>query len=114
MILSHAGRYDIRDFKKFPLPMLGGVCFSGYERYVLMPISLLSWANLNHALCGFESDPVYELLHLGKWYWFWSEVYLTIVLVLVFKLNCLLIETTHAVIAMVKHNSLDGDKNKVN
>ena len=50
--------------------------FSAYMRLFLTPISLMTWANLNHTLCGTDSDPVWLLLGLGKWYYFISEFYL--------------------------------------
>ena len=112
LVFSHCGRYDIRDYKKFPLPLLGGVLFSTYERYVLMPISLLSWANLNHSLCDLESDPVYILLGLGKWYWFWAEVYLSLASFLVFRLNCLICDVSFAVLTTLKQSVGGGPDKK--
>ena len=50
--------------------------FAFYMRLCLTPIALLTWANLNHALCGTDSDPVWHLLELGKWYYLACEVYL--------------------------------------
>ena len=47
-----------------------------YMRWFLMPIALLTWANLNHTLCGTDTDPVWLLLDLGKWYYPLAEVYL--------------------------------------
>lgn len=39
-----------------------------------MPISILSWANLNHALCS-ASDPFEEFFGLGETYYFWATGY---------------------------------------
>lgn len=50
--------------------------FSFYMRLVLTPVALISWANLNHTLCGTDSDPIWYLLDLGKWYYLAAEVYL--------------------------------------
>jgi hypothetical protein len=47
-----------------------------YMRWFLMPIALLTWANLNHTLCGTHSDPVWHLFGLGKWYYPLAEIYL--------------------------------------
>lgn len=56
--------------------MLGWLMFSFYMRLVLTPVALLTWANLNHTLCGTEGDPVWLLLDLGKWYYPAAEIYL--------------------------------------
>mmetsp|Transcript_18057 Transcript_18057/g.21207 ORF Transcript_18057/g.21207 Transcript_18057/m.21207 type:complete len:92 (+) Transcript_18057:642-917(+) len=45
-------------------------------RWFLTPIALLSWANLNHTLCGTDGDPFWLLLGLGKWYYPLAEIYL--------------------------------------
>lgn len=50
--------------------------FSIYMRYVLIPMAAITWANLNHALCGDGNDPMYESFNLGKWYILLAEVYL--------------------------------------
>ena len=50
--------------------------FSAYMRFFLTPISLMTWANLNHTLCGTDSDPVWYLFGLGKWYYPIAEIYL--------------------------------------
>jgi len=76
LILSLSGRYDFRSYFKFPLPWFGFVIFSIYQRYVLMPLSMTTWANLNHALCGIDNDPFYAYFDLGEWYYFWSDGYL--------------------------------------
>jgi len=76
LILSLSGRYDLRTYARFPLPLFGFCLFSLYMRYVLMPISALTWANLNHTLCGVDNDPFYKMFDLGKWYYIWSDLYL--------------------------------------
>ena len=50
--------------------------FSFYMRDVLTPLALLTWANLNHSLCGTDSDPVWLHFELGKWYYLLGEGYL--------------------------------------
>lgn len=60
-----------------------------------MPFSLLTLSNLNHSLCGFESDPVYEHFNLGKWYWLWAELYLTLTCLIGFGLNATLVTLIH-------------------
>ena len=64
--------------------------FTLYQRFVLLPTSLVTWANLNHSLCGVENDPFYEHFNLGKWYWLYAEVYLSIVSFLFFFVNYLI------------------------
>ena len=56
--------------------MLGFIMFSLYMRWLLTPFALLTWANLNHTLCGTDSDPVWLHLGLGKWYYAAAEIYL--------------------------------------
>lgn len=77
IVFSLSGKYDLRKWYTPKVILMGAACFSAYNRLVLMPISLMTWANLNHSLCGLHSDPAYELLNLGKWYWLVSEIYLT-------------------------------------
>lgn len=68
-----------------------------------MPVSILTWANLNHSLCGHHSDPVYELLQLGRWYWLIAELYLLIAsLVLGFGGNLMLISLVHYLLGFCK------------
>jgi hypothetical protein len=50
--------------------------FNLYMRFVLTPLSVVFWANLNHTLCGVENDPWYTKLNLGKWYLLCAEGYL--------------------------------------
>lgn len=68
-----------------------------------MPVSILTWANLNHSLCGHHSDPVYEHLELGRWYWLAAELYLLIAsLLLGFGGNLLLISMVHSLLGLCK------------
>jgi len=61
LILSISGRYDIRRYSSFCIVNLGAILFTLYERWILLPMSLLTWANLNHSLCGVHNDPFYEM-----------------------------------------------------
>ena len=76
LILSLNGRYDFISRALPPYPLFGFAFFSVYMRYVLMPLSAMTWANLNHTLCGLDNDPFYKAFDLGKWYYGWSELYL--------------------------------------
>ncbi len=76
LVLSYTGRYDYRSYVKYPLPWFGFILFTLYQRYVLMPISQLTWANLNHALCGLDNDPFYKHFNLQEWYYLWADAYL--------------------------------------
>lgn len=91
LILSLSGRYDIRNYVSYPLPWLGAIFFTLYERFVLMPSSLMTYANLNHSLCGYDSDPMYKNFNLGKWYWLWAEVYLSIACFIGYSVNLLIV-----------------------
>lgn len=90
LVLSLSGRYDFRSYFKFPLPWFGFIIFSIYERYVLMPISVSTWANLNHALCGIDNDPFFAYFELGEWYYFWSDAYLLFSCMVGYVLNYLI------------------------
>lgn len=76
LILSLSGRYDPLTYTKFPLPVFGFHLFVMYMRWVLTPLSLLTWANLNHTLCGVDNDPIYVIFELGETYYMWADVYL--------------------------------------
>lgn len=76
LLLSLAGRYEFLSYVKFPLPWFGFVIFSVYQRYVLASLSAITWANLNHTLCGIDNDPFYAFFDLGKTYFFWADAYL--------------------------------------
>ena len=76
MYFNH--RYDpLRYFRSgITLPVFSYVLFSVYMRYVLTPISAMTWANMNHTLCGVDNDIFYNTFDLGKWYYLFAEVYL--------------------------------------
>lgn len=76
LILSISGRFDPLEYARFPLPVTGFHLFTMYMRYVLTPLSVMLWANLNHTLCGLNNDPWYKFFQMGKWYLIWSEGYL--------------------------------------
>ena len=98
--MSLTSRYDIRKYTSFPLPLVAALLFSLYERYVLMPIGILTWANLNHSLCGHHSDPFYEHFNLGRWYWLWAELYLLVAsLGIGFGINLMLISIAHTILS---------------
>ena len=50
--------------------------FTGYQRVVLSSLSHLMNVNLNYSLCGSFADPFF--VPLGKWYFFFSEFYLSL------------------------------------
>jgi hypothetical protein len=76
VLLTTSGRYAMPYYTRFPLPWLGFIIFVLYMRYLLMPVAALTWANLNHTLCGVSNDPFYAFLDLGKSYYFWADAYL--------------------------------------
>ena len=49
--------------------------FCLYQRYILYPMSLYTWANLNFTLCGHPKDPF--RLYIDKYYIIFSEIYLS-------------------------------------
>jgi hypothetical protein len=56
----------------------GFAIFSMYMRYILTPISALTWANLNHTLCGIDNDPWRVLFGMHKYFYFWADGYLSL------------------------------------
>jgi len=76
VILSLSGRYNILTYMKFPLPWFGFMFFAFHMRWVLMPLSRLTWANLNHTLCGVSNDPFYVYFELGEHYYLMGDFYL--------------------------------------
>ena len=63
-------------YKEISSYSVGFIAFSIYLRWILTPISLLTWANLNHSLCGTDTDPIWYLFDLGKWYYLLADFYL--------------------------------------
>ena len=79
LIMYFNHRYDpLRYLKSGIMPLFSFVLFSAYNRYLLTPISAMTWANLNHTLCGVNNDPFYANFEMGKWYHFFAEFYLMI------------------------------------
>ena len=76
MVMFWSGRYSARDMMIQPLPTLGFVFFSLYMRYFLTPLSAMTWANLNHTLCGIDNDPWRVTFGMHKYYYFWADGYL--------------------------------------
>ena len=50
--------------------------FTLYMRYVLTPMSAMTWANLNHSLCSVDNDPWKAYFRMHKFYYFFAEFYL--------------------------------------
>lgn len=60
-----------------PLTIICGYqLFTLYMRLFLAPVSALTWANLNHTLCGIDNDPWRKHFKLEEYYYFWAEFYL--------------------------------------
>jgi len=76
VVLCLGGRFDPLNYVGWPLPICGFHIFCAYMRYVLTPLSQLTWANLNHTLCGVGNDPFYSGFDLGYSYYFWADFYL--------------------------------------
>ena len=43
----------------------------------MLPLSILTWANLNYTLCRPDTDPF--IPYIGNWYYILSEFYLNII-----------------------------------
>ncbi|CDW75414.1 UNKNOWN [Stylonychia lemnae] len=76
MIMFKAGRYSPKDFNVYPLPLLGFIFFSFYMRFFLTPMSAMTWANLNHTLCGVDNDPWRAYFGMHKYFFIWADGYL--------------------------------------
>jgi hypothetical protein len=75
VILTIAGRFDMTEYLSINYVQGGYYWYAIYMRWFLAPISMYTWANLNHNLCGCDNDPVYVLFDLGWTYNFWAEFY---------------------------------------
>ena len=87
LILCLSGRFDILEYFNWRYPMMGYNMFVLYMRWILTPVALITWANLNHCLCGTDSDPFWRLLGLDKYYWIIAEIYLGAITFLTFAIN---------------------------
>jgi len=76
LLLFGGRRYSPLDCVTYPLPIFGFILFTIYMRLLLTPISAMSWANLNHTLCGIDNDPWRVLFGMHKYFYFWAEAYL--------------------------------------
>jgi len=107
LILNLSGRYDFASRAFPPYPFFGFGFFAVYMRYFLMPISALTWANLNHTLCGLDNDPFYKAFDLGKSYYGWSEVYLLGSCFVGYFFNYVFIRITYAILGLIQTESTD-------
>ena len=77
LIMYYNHRFDPSRYLKNPVvPVFCFNMFSLYMRLFLIPLSAITWANLNHGLCGVDNDPFYAFFNLGKWFYVFAEVYL--------------------------------------
>ena len=107
LILNLSGRYDFASRAFPPYPFFGFGFFSFYMRYFLMPLSALTWANLNHTLCGLDNDPFYKAFDLGKSYYGWSELYLLGSCFVGYLLNYIFIRVTYIMLRLLGITKLD-------
>jgi len=75
LALVFGERYRSRQYFDFGYRLIGFALFSLYHRVVLLPISVLTWANLDQALCHALTDPFYPLFE--KWYYLMADVYVS-------------------------------------
>ena len=59
---------------------------------------MLTWANLNHTLCGIDNDPFFAAFNLGEWYYFWSDIYLLFSCTVGYLLNYFIQITVFAIV----------------
>ena len=80
-------------------------------------MALYTWANLNHTLCGTDSDPFFVLLGRTKIYWPAAEIYLGAINFVVFVVNSLICYIVKRIICgdksrMLKDSSEVEESNK--
>merc|ERR1712051_668366 len=88
VVLSLSGRFDPLYYFKMPLPVSGFALFCLYMRWILTPLSQLTWANLNHTLCGVDNDPFYRTFDLGYSYYLLADIYLLGGCIVTILVNC--------------------------
>ena len=76
LVLCLSGRYYTRDTISFRNHLFAHSVFGFYQRGVLFPVSLLTYANLNMTLCPALGDPFES--SLGRWYYLISDLYIFI------------------------------------
>ena len=117
VILCLSRRFDMLEYMDWRYPMLGYTVFVIYMRWFLSPMALYTWANLNHTLCGTSSDPFYVIFDTGKCYWPLAELYLGLIVVVVFIGNFVICYIVKRVICGDKSRALTdesvvGESNK--
>ena len=88
LILYLSGRFRIVDYYDKTYMYGGLIIYAIWMRYVLTPVSLYTWVNLNHDLCSCDNDPVAVNFNLGWTYFFWCEFYSFALVVATFVVNC--------------------------
>ena len=91
IVMSVGGRYNMLSYLKFPLPWFGFMTFNIYMRYILMGFSRLTWANLNHTLCGLKSDIFYTHFELGESYFLYGDIYVFLLCMSGYLINTVIV-----------------------
>ena len=114
LILSLSGRFDPLSYAAFPLPVCGFHLFCLYMRLILYPFAYISWANLNHTLCGVDNDPFFANLDMGQWYYLWADLYLLFSCYVGLILNFLICYTVKVLIfgQKIQNDSIDEQAKK--
>ena len=76
--------------------------FTIYMRWILCPLSLYTWANLNHTLCGIENDPFYAIFNLDENYYGLAEIYLMLCCYLGIALNFIVVGLLSRLLCIVQ------------
>ncbi|CAD8043136.1 unnamed protein product [Paramecium primaurelia] len=83
LVLTLSGRFFFFEWKTFFIhQMFGWESHVLYQRIYMLPISLMTWANLNFMLCRPDHDPFVP--YIGNWYYVFSEFYLNLVSIMAF------------------------------
>lgn len=80
LLTSHGG-YSLEPVGSFRWTISSIAAFRIYHHFVLQPVSLLTWVNLNGVLCPFQFDPF-----IGRYYRLWAHVHQTLFMIIHHKL----------------------------
>ena len=107
VILSLSGRFDITEYASPKFAVMGFLTFVFYMKWVLMPMAYLTWSNLNHSLCGTESDPFWVIFNTGKWYYVYAELYLGLCTFIFMYLNVAICSIVRSALSSIGLRSAD-------
>lgn len=92
------------------MPLFGYALFAIYMRWFLTPVSAMSWANLNHTLCGCDNDPFYVILGSNKYFYLFADGYLGLISVGMWVVNYVIVKAVIAILtSMGMYTEIHGE-----